>query len=120
MQKAVPDSPRKSLKYLKEYRLSHKADIQSVFAQSKKVTHRYLLALYKPNSLQHARLGMIITKARLPKAVDRNRLKRVIREGFRHQMAKLPAVDIIVMLRGKPDDDAKSLRIEIDNLLSLL
>ncbi len=121
MQKAVQDSPRKSLKYLKEHRLTRKSEFQSVFALASKVTHKYLIALYTPNSFSHARLGIIATKSRLPKAVDRNRLKRVIRESFRATFAELPSIDVIVMLRGqRPTTDPQAIRADVDKLLNLL
>jgi len=41
------------------------------------------------------RLGLIVGKRFLPRAVDRNRAKRVIRESFR-QAPNLPAMDIVV------------------------
>ena len=42
-----------------------------------------------------ARLGLVVGKRMLPRAVDRNRAKRVIRESFR-QAAGLPAMDIVL------------------------
>ena len=47
------------------------------------------------NELEMARLGLIVGKRMLPRAVDRNRAKRVIRESFR-QAGALPAMDIVV------------------------
>lgn len=47
------------------------------------------------NELEMARLGLIVGKRMLPRAVDRNRAKRVIRESFR-QASGLPAMDIVV------------------------
>ncbi len=47
------------------------------------------------NDLEDARLGLIVGKRMLPRAVDRNRAKRVIRESFR-QACDLPAMDIVV------------------------
>jgi len=41
------------------------------------------------------RLGLIVGKRCLPRAVDRNRAKRVIRESFRHA-PDLPTLDIVV------------------------
>ena len=49
----------------------------------------------RDNRLEMARLGLIVGKRMLPRAVDRNRAKRVIRESFR-QAAGLPAMDIVV------------------------
>ena len=47
------------------------------------------------NELEMARLGLIVGKRMLPRAVDRNRAKRMIRESFR-QADALPAMDIVV------------------------
>lgn len=49
----------------------------------------------RDNELEMARLGLIVGKRMLPRAVDRNRAKRVIRESFR-QAGGLPAMDIVV------------------------
>ena len=40
---------------------------------------------------------MAIAKKNCPKAVERNRLKRIIRESFRQHQANLTGVDIIVL-----------------------
>ena len=37
----------------------------------------------KPNGLDYSRLGLIVPKRLLPRAVDRNRAKRLLREWFR-------------------------------------
>lgn len=49
----------------------------------------------RDNELEMARLGLIVGKRMLRRAVDRNRAKRVIRESFR-QAGGLPAMDIVV------------------------
>ena len=48
-------------------------------------------------AIEMPRLGLIVGKRMLRRAVDRNRAKRVIRESFR-QAARLPAMDIVVRL----------------------
>lgn len=48
------------------------------------------------NDVGVARLGMIVAKKVLRRAVDRNRAKRVVRESFRRQ--SLEAVDVVVRL----------------------
>jgi len=45
----------------------------------------------------------VIAKRFLPLAVQRNRVKRLVREGFRSMCTELPAIDIIVRLARKPD-----------------
>lgn len=53
--------------------------------------------LHKANTLGHARLGLALSKKIIPKAHQRNRLKRLLRESFRTHA--LPAVDIIFLAR---------------------
>ncbi len=59
------------------------------------------------NELSRPRLGMVIGKRVSPRAVDRNRMRRIIREAFRLNADTLPALDIVVMQRQKrlPDTD---------------
>jgi len=48
-----------------------------------------------------ARLGLAVSKKQARRSVDRNRLKRLIREAFRRHRAKLPDLDIVVMVRAR-------------------
>ena len=54
--------------------------------------------------MRSARLGLVVTKKGNPKAVRRNRIKRLIREQFRTRAASLPDVDIVVQVFGEVDD----------------
>lgn len=56
----------------------------------------------KPNQLGFPRLGLVIGKRILPRAVDRNRIKRCARESFRQLYPELPACDFVVRLLSKP------------------
>ena len=51
------------------------------------------------NSKSHARLGMAVPKRQLKRAVDRNRIKRLIRESFRKHQAQLQGLDVVVLVR---------------------
>jgi ribonuclease P protein component len=54
-------------------------------------------ALYqRPNTLGHARLGIVVAKRLAQRAVTRNMIKRIAREAFR--LAALPEVDCIIRL----------------------
>lgn len=57
------------------------------------------MALACPNGLGHPRLGLVISKKNVRRAVDRNRLKRLARESVRLQQSSLPAVDIVLLAR---------------------
>jgi ribonuclease P protein component len=45
------------------------------------------------------RLGLAISKKNAKRAVDRNRIKRLIRESFRQNQYNLPAIDLVVMAK---------------------
>lgn len=49
------------------------------------------------NTLSHARLGLAIAKRYIPLSVERNRVRRIIREGFRHYQSLFGAYDIVVI-----------------------
>jgi ribonuclease P protein component len=72
---------------------------------------------YRDNGLGHARLGLAISKRVSKRAVERNRIKRLLRESFRRVRHQLPPVDLMVMAReqaaGVPGPELLS---EIDGL----
>jgi ribonuclease P protein component len=95
--------------------------LQFVFANPSKIAHKYLIALYRLNTRSYARLGIIIGKQHLKRAIDRNLLRRIIRESFRYQKEALKGLDIIVVLRSECTPlDKKALRDNIDNLWQAL
>jgi ribonuclease P protein component len=47
----------------------------------------------------YARLGMVVSKRTMPKAVARNFAKRLIRECFRQNLTVLPALDFVIRIR---------------------
>ena len=54
----------------------------------------------KDQGLQ-SRIGFAVAKKQLKRAVDRNKVKRLIRESFRLHQNDLPNLDIVVMVRFK-------------------
>ena len=45
------------------------------------------------------RIGFAIARKQVPRAVGRNRLKRLFRESFRKAQHRLPARDLVIMVR---------------------
>jgi len=89
----------KALNFPKSHRLLRPADYGKVFNDVQlKVPHRNFLILATPNNLGHARIGLVFAKKNLKLSVQRNRIKRQVRETFRHQ-PDLPGMDIIVLAR---------------------
>lgn len=50
-----------------------------------------------------SRLGIALTRRLLPRAVDRNRVKRIVREAFRRHAAKAAGLDLVFAVRERPD-----------------
>jgi ribonuclease P protein component len=68
-----------------------------VFKQPKRSRDQYYLILACRNQLAYPRLGLIVSKKRLRRAVSRNRIKRIVRNDFRLNQHQLPAIDIVVL-----------------------
>ncbi len=107
----------KALGFPKASRLLRPADYSKVFNDVQlKVPHRNFLILATPNQLGHARIGLVFSKKNLKLAVQRNRIKRQVRESFRHQ-TDLPGVDIVILGRqGLVNLDNPSVRKALDDL----
>jgi ribonuclease P protein component len=80
-------------------RLLDKAQFQQVFDDARKSIDPYFTVLARRNPNSGPRLGLAIAKKCARQAVDRNRLKRLVRESFRMERAALPGVDLVVMCR---------------------
>lgn len=65
-----------------------------------------------------ARLGLVVGKRALPRAHERNRAKRVLRETFRRRRGSLPPMDIVVQVIG--DDANEGYCSSLEALLSEL
>ena len=59
----------------------------------------------RKNRMRCARLGLVVSKKGNPKAVRRNRIKRITREQFRRHALQLPAVDIVIQVYAAVDDE---------------
>ncbi|RDH82683.1 MAG: ribonuclease P protein component [endosymbiont of Galathealinum brachiosum] len=51
------------------------------------------------DQISSPRLGLAISKKNAKRAVDRNRIKRLIRESFRQNLHALPSIDLVVMAK---------------------
>lgn len=83
-------------------RLVSNADFDRVFADNQRARTDYLMVMARPNQVGYPRLGMVVAKRLLARAVDRNRMRRCVRESFRLVFPELPACDFVVRVIAKP------------------
>jgi ribonuclease P protein component len=90
------------------------AEFGRVFAEPARSADRFFTVLARPSGRAVARLGLTVSRRAAKRAVDRNKLKRLARESFRHQRAP-PPWDFVVLARPGADRAARrELRASLD------
>lgn len=99
--------------FTKARRLVHRKQFEYVFSRAKKVTTQEFVILHCKSSANEARIGFALSKKQLPKACQRNRMKRLLRESFRN--TSLPPVDIVVLARhGSAEAKSSTISEKLD------
>jgi ribonuclease P protein component len=112
---AGADTPRRGLP--RTQRLRHAAEFKRLYAQGRRLAADAFTAVVQPNGVGMPRLGLSVAARILRLAVQRNRIRRIIRESFRQHQQSLPALDIVVGLRSSPRDvDNAQLRRSLEKL----
>ena len=96
-------------------------DFETVLRTGHRLTSRNFVLRACPNTIAHARLGIIAGRKAAARAVDRNRGKRLIREAFHTISGGIAGFDVTVQLRNDLrtlDNDA--VRSELHVLLDKL
>lgn len=84
----------------KAVRLRRRSEFLKVQSKGQKVTVEPLLGLFLPNGLPHTRLGLTVS-SKVGNAVVRARIRRYLREWFRHKRASLPVgIDLVLIARA--------------------
>lgn len=63
------------------------------------VADKHFKIFYAGNGGEKARLGIIASKKSFPRAVDRNRVKRLVREAFRRHAIRVRKLDLVVLAK---------------------
>lgn len=85
----------------KKNKLLNKKEFSWVFDKATyKASNRHCLILARESQIDRSRVGLVIAKKHIKRAVQRNRVKRLIRESFRYNQHQLLKIDAIVLSRN--------------------
>jgi ribonuclease P protein component len=104
--------------FCKENRLVNQAQFKAVRSFGVRVRNPLCIVNACKNELNYPRIGIITSKKSLPKAVTRNKVRRIVKEWFRYRIKKLPSLDIIVIMSfASRYTTTKELHLCLDKLL---
>jgi len=81
----------------KQLRLGKSGEFTRVFQNGRRATDKFFKVIAVQGNSEYPRLGMVVAKRHIPRAVNRNRVKRIIRESFRSHQDQLRGLDVVVM-----------------------
>ncbi len=94
------------LTFAAHQRLRRKSQFDAAYARGRRFGNGFFAVTASSNDKHGARLGMAVAVRTAGGAVERNRIRRIIRESFRLHQHALPAVDLVVSakpsVRGAP------------------
>ncbi len=89
-------------------RLKKRYEFRRVQLSGRRIHTPHFLLVVQPNALPNTRLGITVTK-KVGNAVQRNRIKRVVREVFRNNRLLFPVSHDVVFIAKR---DAKGISYE--------
>ena len=87
-------------KFQSKLKIKKSAEFANIYSKNKYFYNSGLIMLTKNNNLENPRLGISIPKKNLKLSVQRNKIKRIIKESFRLNYKKIDKLDI-VLIGGK-------------------
>ena len=103
--------------FKRHQRLLTSSQYQAVFDHVDcRVGHKaFLILARKTEPTQAGRLGLVVSKKNLKRAVDRNQFKRHVRNSFRLNQSRFQGLDILVLSRnGALSMPSEALREELE------
>jgi ribonuclease P protein component len=82
-------------------RIRRKSDFDAAYAKGRRLGNGFFGVTAVQNETGSPRLGLAVAVRVAGGGVQRNRIRRIIRESFRLHQHELPAVDIIVSMRDR-------------------
>ena len=98
-------------------RLKKQKDFEKIFKNGKSFKQGSLYLKINKNDLQSSRFGFIVSKKFSKKAVERNRIKRILREVVKERIGEVvKGMDIVIVVNPKAKADFQELKKIIDIL----
>ena len=103
----------------RQRKLLSSAQFGAVFSNRKSIHGKFFSVHAVKNEIDYPRVGLTVSKRVSKRAVQRNRIKRQIRESFRLRQAELSPIDFVVTAKvGSAEQENGVLRSELDKLWS--
>ncbi len=91
--------------------MRRRKEFRRILSGGARLNAQAMTFVLRPNGLSQPRLGLAVPRRVARSAVARHRLKRRIRESFRHHVEHLAGLDVVVIARpGVGTMDAKRIR----------
>jgi len=105
----------------RRYRLTGTGAFDTVFRTGRRREGEFLQMICMPAARQQGRFGIVIGKKALPLAVDRNRVRRMLRVCVRDAQPGIDGYDLVVRLKkGAPRTEFRSIAKEAARLLATI
>jgi ribonuclease P protein component len=101
-------------------RIKQRKDFEQAF-KAKRFTNSWFIVYARKNEFDYSRLGLVVSKKSIPKAVARNFAKRTVRELFRLEFPVEYKFDVVVRARRElnPENSAEGRQALTQLLLAM-
>jgi ribonuclease P protein component len=97
----MSSEPRARLTFPPSRRVRHKSDFDAARLRGRRFGNGFFAVTVISNDKSGPRLGLAVALRITRTAVERNRVRRIIRESFRRHQQSLPGVDLVVSARAR-------------------